>query len=53
MRFCLLQKIWKNLSCKYGQKVFESAKKSTADAIKTVSKIPIQKTTEGTKIKSF
>ena len=29
--------IGKNLSNEYGQKLFDSAKKSTADAIKTVS----------------
>ena len=35
-----------NLSNKYGQKLLDSAKKSTADAIKTVSKRAIQKTAE-------
>ena len=30
-----------NLSNKYGQKLLESAKKSTTDAIKTASKRPI------------
>ena len=32
----------KNLSNKYGQKLFDSAKKSTADVIKTASKRAIQ-----------
>ena len=34
----------KTLSNKYDQKLFDSAKKSTADAIKTASKRAIQKT---------
>ena len=38
----------KNLSNKYGQKHFDSAKKSTTDAIKTASKRAIQKTAEAT-----
>ena len=38
----------KNLSKKYGQKILDSAKKSTTDAIKTASKRAIQKTTKGT-----
>ena len=38
----------KNLSNKYGQKLFDSAKKSTTDAIKTASKRAIQKTAEAT-----
>ena len=38
----------KSLSNKYGQKIIDSAKKSTADAIKTASKSAIQKTTEAT-----
>ena len=38
----------KSLSNKYGQKLLESAKKSTTDAIKTVSKKVIQKTAEAT-----
>ena len=33
----------KNLSNKYGQKLLDSTKKSTADAIKTASKREIQK----------
>ena len=46
----------KNLSNKYGQKLLDSAKKSTTDAIKTASKRAIQKAAEanddliGTKI---
>ena len=38
----------KSLSNKYGQKLLDSAKKSTADAIKTASKRTIQKTAEAT-----
>ena len=38
----------KNLSNKYGQKLFDSAKKSTMDAIKTAPKRAIQKTAEAT-----
>ena len=38
----------KRLSNKYGQKLFDSAKKSTAGAIKTASKRAIQKTAEAT-----
>ena len=38
----------KSLSNKYGQKILDSAKKSTTDAIKTASKRTIQKTTEAT-----
>ena len=37
--------IGKSLSNKYVQKLFDSAKKSTTDAIKTVSKRPIQNAT--------
>ena len=40
--------IGKSLSNKYGQKLLDSAKKSTADAIKTASKRAIQKTAEAT-----
>ena len=36
------------LSSKYGQKLLDSAKKSTTDAIKTASKRVIQKTAEAT-----
>ena len=38
----------KSLSSKYGQKLLDSAKKSTTDAIKTASKRAIQKTAEAT-----
>ena len=38
----------KNLSNKFGQKLLDSAKKSTTDAIKIASKSAIQKTAEGT-----
>ena len=38
----------KSLSNKYGQKLLDSARKSTTDAIKTASKRAIQKTAEGT-----
>ena len=38
----------RHLSNKYGQKNFDSAKKSIADAIKTASKRSIQKTAEAT-----
>ena len=38
----------KNLSNKRGQKLLDSAKKSTPDAIKTASKRAIQKTAEET-----
>ena len=38
----------KRLSNKYGQKLLDSARKSTADATKTASKRAIQKTTEAT-----
>ena len=38
----------KSLSNKYGQKLLDSAKKSTADAIKTASKRAIPKTAEAT-----
>ena len=40
--------IGKNLSNKYGQKLLDSAKKSTIDAIKTASKRAIQKTAGAT-----
>ena len=36
----------KSLSNKYGQKILDSAKKSTTDVIKTASKRAIQKTAE-------
>ena len=38
----------KNLSNKYGQKLLDSAKTSTADTIKTASKRAIQKTAAAT-----
>ena len=38
----------KRLSNKYGQKLLDSAKKSTTDAIKTALKRAIQKTAEAT-----
>ena len=38
----------KILSNKYGQKLFDSARKSTTDAIKTTSKTAIQKRAEAT-----
>ena len=38
----------KSLSNKYGPKLLDSAKKSTTDAIKTVSRRAIQKTAEAT-----
>ena len=38
----------KSLSSKYGQKLLDSAKKSTTNAIKTESKRAIQKTAEAT-----
>ena len=38
----------KNLSKKYGQKILDSAKKSTTDTIKTALKRAIQKTAEVT-----
>ena len=38
----------KSLSNKYGQKLLDSAKKSTTDAIKTASKRAIQKTAGAT-----
>ena len=38
----------KSLSNKYSQKLLDSAKKSTTDAIKTASKRTIQKTAEAT-----
>ena len=41
-------KVAKNMSNKYGQKLADTAKKSTTDAIKTVLKRAIQKTAEGT-----
>ena len=40
--------IGKSLSNKYGQKLLDSAKKSTTDAIRTASKRAIKKTAEAT-----
>ena len=40
--------IGKYLSNKYGQKLVDSAKKSATDALKTASKITLQKTAEAT-----
>ena len=40
--------IGKNVSNKYGQKFFDTAKKRTTDAIKTASKRAIQKAAEAT-----
>ena len=42
------KKMGSNLSNKYGEKPLGSAKKSTADAIKTASKRAIQKPAEAT-----
>ena len=48
-RFLSLAKnMGRSLSNKYGQKLLDSAKKSTTDAIKTASKGAIQKTAEVT-----
>ena len=41
-------KVAKNLSNKYSQKLLDTAKKSTADVIKTVSKRAIKKPAEST-----
>ena len=46
--FSFAKNMGKSLSSKYGQKLFDSAKISTADAIKTTSKRIIQKTAEAT-----
>ena len=46
--FCLLLKAGANLSNKYGQKLFDSAQKSTTVAMKTASKRAIQKTVGAT-----
>ena len=40
--------VGKNLSNKYSQRLLDTAKKSTTDAIKTTSKRAIQKTAEAT-----
>ena len=44
--FSFAKNIGKNLSNKYSQKLLDSAKKSTANAIKAASKIAIQKRPE-------
>ena len=41
-------KVAKNMSNKYGQKLLDSVKKSTTDAIKTTSKRANPKTSEAT-----
>ena len=46
--FSLAKNAGKNLSNKNGQKLLDSAKRSTTDAIKTASKRAIQRTAEGT-----
>ena len=42
--FVFAKNVGKNLSNKYSQKLIDTAKKSTTDAIKTASKRAIQKT---------
>ena len=46
--FSFAKNMGKSLSSKYDQKLLDSAKKFTTDAIKTVSKKVIQKTAEAT-----
>ena len=46
--FSFAKNIGKNLSNKYGQKLLDSAKKSTTNAIKTASKRVIKKKAEAT-----
>ena len=46
--FSFAKKMGNGLSNKYGQKLLDSAKKSTTDAIKTASKRAIQKTADAT-----
>ena len=46
--YLLLKTQVKNLSNKYGQKLLDTAKKSTTDATKTASKRATQKTAEAT-----
>ena len=43
-----VKNVGKDLSNKYGQKLLDSTKKSTTDAIKTASKTAIQKAAEAT-----
>ena len=45
---CFAKNMGTHLSSKYGQKLLDKAKKSTADAIKTASKRAIQKAAEAT-----
>ena len=45
---CFAKNMGESLSNKYGQKLLDSTKKSTTDAIKTESKRAIQKTAEAT-----
>ena len=47
MNFCLLLKTWAETN-KYGEKILNSAKKSTTDAIKIASNRTIQNTAEKT-----
>ena len=46
--FSFAENMGKSLINKYGQKILDSAEKSTADAIKTALKRTIQKTAEAT-----
>ena len=46
--FSFAKNMGKGLSNKYGQKLLDSAKKSSSNAIKTASKRAIQKTSEAT-----
>ena len=46
--FSFAENMGKSLINKYGQKLLDSAEKSTADAIKTALKRTIQKTAEAT-----
>ena len=46
--FSFAKNIGKNLSNRYSQKLFDTAKKSKTDGIKTASKRATQKTAEGT-----
>ena len=48
MFFSFAKNMVKSLSNKYGQKLLDSVKKSTTDAIKTASKRAIQKTAGAT-----
>ena len=46
--YLLLKTLAKNISSKYSKKLVDRGKKFATDAIKTASKIAIQKTTEAT-----